>query len=187
MPLSEAVRGELLTQALRAAQGKLPPATARSRTREEARHRAGATGRFLLRAYAVLMALSLAAAAFTDGLETLQIGVPIAAFFGFAAWFGLRLIPDHNAKYVDPQLILEVTEAGVTLHGKDQVHEIGWDALDAEPIANREIRSPVFAGLSLETPLGRLRLDEERFDGGYLAAALIVAGRAELRDPRRRG
>lgn len=157
------------------------PLTARSRTLAEVNRRSqlftiGALAVFCPIAFAALAALS-----FSGGRESRSLA-PGMTMLVLALIVGIFLVGAYRARkwrgYRDPGIVVDVREGGVAIRSPDRSLTLGYPEVSFAFITmllpNKFRSSRVFVGIQLETPLGRLRLEDEYFRGGRVAAAAIA-------------
>jgi hypothetical protein len=129
--------------------------------------------------YAVLALFAVAILASDSGAfarQQLLIAVPVIAVIGALLWLGVRRIAGSG--YVDPHMMVEVGEGGVTVRSPGRIDEIAYADAEVSFWAPSMRGRSHFLGLVLQSPIGPLRLDDRWFKPGRTAAAAI-AGRME--------
>ena len=89
-------------------------------------------------------------------------------------WLFLRSRGRKRRDYVDPQIVVEVKEAGLTLRAPGRMVELPYDSAGFSFNAPTAENATFFLGIVLESPFDPLRLDDQWFRPGRNAAAAIV-------------
>lgn len=76
----------------------------------------------------------------------------------------------------DPAITVEIGADGIIVRGADGAYGMRWTEIEAGIIHADEEEETGFAGLSIESPLGRVALCDAHYNDGRAAAALIVRG-----------
>ena len=157
------------------------PVTARSRTVAEVNTRSqlftiGALAVFCPIAFAALAALS-----FSGDRESRSLA-PGMTMLVFALIVGIFFAGDYRARkwrgYRDPEIVVDVQEEGVAIRSPDHISTLRYADLSFSfttmILATKFNISKVFVGIELETPLGKLKLEDGYFRGGRIAAGAIA-------------
>ncbi len=162
-------------QAISHAGGLALPVSARTLTRAEAVARDGnkAFLLYILGLFAALVGLAL----------ILQSGDPwprkvawavLLAMVGYAMFLVARAHERRRSAYADPEIVVDVTDDGISVRNPAGTHRLPDDALRWEFFHLSNDGGVIFMGIRLDTPLGRLELYDEHFVGGRNAAAAIA-------------
>ena len=169
-----------VAQALRLARDWDLPFSARSITRDEQVERRHRTIPLWLIGYAVLAFLLLLMVAGTAGgvvrgFFAVAVALPILVGFGFLVQRAGR---DWAARpgIRDPRTSVEIGADGIIVRGDDGAFGMRWFEIKASIRHSDPQEETGFAGLEIDSPLGRIDLCDQHYHDGRTAAALIVRG-----------
>ncbi len=128
----------------------------------------------------VVILVLVAVAQGARGWRTLAIGLAVALCAAVVLHRISRARRRRHKDYVDPRIVVAVSDRGVRLQGPDGAHDMAFAdarfdlALDWH---HRSFRSSTadFIGIKLNSPLGRLSIEDGRYQGGRSVAAAICA------------
>ena len=169
-----------VTQALRLAQNWDLPFSARSVTRAEQVDRRHRTIPLWLIGYGLLALLILLMVAATAGgvgraIFAVAIALPVLVGFGFLVQRAGRDWASRPGTR-DPRNSVEIGADGIIVRGEDAAHGMRWFEIKASIRYSDAEEETGFAGLAIDSPLGRIDLCDRYYHDGRTAAALIVRG-----------
>jgi hypothetical protein len=166
-----------LGKALGLEAGDVPlPVSARSLTRAEVRARDWREIRWLVPAYLFLLLAALATVALADTIPGRVRWLPLlfaagAVALAVFAWTRMR----RRWRYEDPKIAVDVAEDSLTLTSAGDTVVKSYDDLNVVRIVTVAPRKSLyFAGVVLDTELGRIVLGDPAFAGGNAAAGAIL-------------
>jgi hypothetical protein len=158
-----------------------PTLSARSLTCTEARAR---DRRFLIWApttYAALMTIPMMLMASREGRAAesdYQLVSTVVIFCGIAL-IAIGLIrADRRSKYQDPHMTIEVRPSDLMISTPERSLVLDYAELDLSPERLVQVdqsgRHVTFTGLTLQTAIGPIRVDDDWFEHGLATAAMIA-------------
>lgn len=166
-------------QAIRLAAETRLPASTRSITKEAATASDGGRA-FLMYMLTALLPLIILVMVLNSnaGAESKVMWVLIGGLVTLGLFFFAQSVQRRRSAYVDPQIVVEVSDGGVTVRSPAGTHELPDHTLRYEFVHYSHDSSVTFLGIKLDTPLGLLELHDQWYPGARAVAAAIVA-RAE--------
>jgi hypothetical protein len=157
------------------------PLTARSRTLAEVNRRSQLFTVAALAIFCPIAFAALAALSFSGGRESRSLA-PGMTMLVFALIVGIFCFGEYRARkwrgYRDPEIVVDVQEEGVTIRSPDHSSTLRYPdvsfSFTTMILLSKFGSSRVFIGIQLETPVGMLKLDDEYFRPGRIAAAAIA-------------
>jgi hypothetical protein len=157
------------------------PLTARSRTRAEVDKRSQLFTIMLLALFCPLAFAALAAVTFGGGPESSSLGVPMTLLV-IALIIGIFVFGEFRARkwqgYRDPEIVLEVRDDGIAIRSPGHSSMLPYPdvhfSFTTMLLVTKFSASKVFVGIQLDTPLGKLRIDDDFYRPGRIAAAAIA-------------
>ncbi len=107
-------------------------------------------------------------------LKLLAILGPIALLLGLPLLLAMRWHKAQARAYRDPGIRIRVDEDGIIVASAEASHAIGWARMQARILSFAGRRGVRFVGVTVESPLGPIRLDNDIYANGRDAAAAIV-------------
>ena len=176
----DSYEGESAVQhALRIARDKALPVTARSCTRAEYRGRFRKIAIIVSTIYGLFGGAILLGVALDSG-QASQMLLPAAALtLAIGALIILLAIcwrMRSGGEYRDPGIAVDVGADGIIVRGAAGNHGMRWHEIEARPTWVTIKSNVHFIGLWVQSPFGWVQLDEQHYQNGHAAAALIVRG-----------
>jgi hypothetical protein len=165
--------------ALRIASDKAPPVMARSCTRAEYLGRFRKIAIIVSTIYALIGGLILLGLALDSGQASrglLAVAASMLAIGALIIWLAIRWRMRRSGDYRDPGIAVDVGGDGIIVRGPGGNHGIRWQEIEARPTWVTIKSNVHFIGLWVQSPFGAVQLDEQRYQNGHIAAALIVRG-----------
>lgn len=190
MPLEEAPHqierreaGDFLARAMANDLGRRQPLPliARSRTRAEIDKRSRLFTIVVLAIFCPLAFAALAALTFSGGRETGDLGAAMTLLV-IGLIIGIFAFGEFRARkwrgYRDPEIVIEVRDDGIAIRSPGGSSTLPYrDAqfsFTTMLLVTKFSTSKVFVGIELDTPLGKLRIDDDHYRPGRVAAAAIA-------------
>jgi hypothetical protein len=85
-------------------------------------------------------------------------------------WSGVR----QAGEYRDPEIMIGVGEHGLSVRSPDRTQAIYWNEIEARLLLFGGKSSLQFRGIEMTTSQGTIRLEDEWYRNGALAAAVVV-------------
>lgn len=163
-------------QAIGIAAGVALPASTRSLTRAEAMGQDGGRALilYLMALLVPLLVLALVIESNAD-LKSKIIWMVVGAALTIIISYVARGIQQRRGAYVDPGIVVEVSEDGVSVRSPAGVHALADHELRYDFVHYSHDGSVTFLGIKLDTPLGVLELQDQWYRGARQVAAAIVA------------
>jgi hypothetical protein len=166
-------------QAFGIAAGVKLPASTRSLTRAEAMGMDGgrASLLYLLALFLPLAVIALSIQSNVDSQSRL-IWLTCGGALTVILYYVAKGLQQRRSAYVDPEIVVEVREGGVSVRNPAATHQLPDHDLRYEFVHYSHKGSVTFLGIKLDTPLGLLELQDYWYRDARNVAAAIVA-RAE--------
>jgi hypothetical protein len=165
--------------ALRIARDKALPATARSCTRAEFLGRFRKLAIIAGTIYGLIGGGILLGLALDSGQESRGLLVMAASMLAIGAlviWLVIRWRFKRSSAYRDPEIAIDVGADGIIVRAAGGNHGMRWHEIEARPTWVKIKSNVHFIGLQVQSPFGPVQLDEQHYQNGHVAAALIVRG-----------
>ena len=163
-------------QAIGIAAGVTLPASTRSLTRAEAMGMDGGRAMllYLLALLVPVVVIGLAIESNVD-LKSKIIWMVVGAALTVIIYYVAKGVQQRRGAYVDPEIVVEVSEDGVSVRNPTGTHVLPDHELRYEFIHYSHDSSVTFMGIKLETPLGVLELQDQWYRDARKVAAAIAA------------
>lgn len=173
----DSVARQAAAQAVRLADRLTLPVEARSLTREELARRERVVVRWMAIGLAAITA-ALLAGVWGELQEApskaLAILMPTVLLLGLPLLLAVRWARHRARHYRDPGIAVTVDRHGVVVRNAAQRHAIGWLEIDAKVESFSGRNGIRFVGVTVKSPLGPIRLDNDFYLNGRDAAAAIL-------------